>query len=61
MALYYRIDCRVLKYKMLATPEKRVTISFYKDHHLSDPVAFRDQLYSDFEALGVFGRIFLAS
>jgi UPF0176 protein len=61
MALYNRIDGRVLKEKMLATPEKRVTISFYKYHHLSDPVAFRDQLYSDFEALGVFGRIYVAS
>lgn len=61
MALYNRIDGRVLKEKMLATPEKRVTISFYKYHHLFDPVAFRDQLYSDFEALGVFGRIYVAS
>ena len=61
MALYNRIDGRVLKEKMLATPEKRVTISFYKYHHLSDPVGFRDQLYTDLEALGVFGRIYVAS
>lgn len=61
MALYNRIDGRVLKEKMLATPEKRVTLSFYKYHHLSDPVAFRDQLYSDLEALGVFGRIYIAA
>jgi UPF0176 protein len=61
MALYNRVDGRVLKEKMLAAPEKRVTISFYKYHHLSDPVAFRDQLYSDFETLGVFGRIYVAS
>jgi UPF0176 protein len=61
MALYNRIDGRVLKEKMLSTPEKRVTISFYKYHHLSDPVAFRDQLYTDLEALGVFGRIYVAS
>ncbi|MBT1686418.1 oxygen-dependent tRNA uridine(34) hydroxylase TrhO [Dawidia soli] len=61
MALYNRVDGRLLKEKMLATPEKRVTISFYKYHHLSDPVAFRDQLYRDLEALGVLGRIYVAS
>ncbi|MBL0744826.1 oxygen-dependent tRNA uridine(34) hydroxylase TrhO [Chryseolinea lacunae] len=61
MALYNRVNGRVLREKMQAETQNRVTISFYKYHHLADPQAFRDQLYQDLDALSVLGRIYVAA
>lgn len=61
MALHNRIEGRLLKEKIKTSTEKRVTISFYKYHHLADPKAFRDELYKGFEHLGVLGRIYVAN
>ena len=61
MALYNRIDGRVLKEKMRSLPEKRVTVSFYKYHHILDPGDFRDQLYLGLDSLNILGRIYVAS
>jgi len=60
MALYNKIDKRLLKEKMRSTPEKRVTISFYKYHQLTDPSAFRDELYLGLDSFRVQGRIYVA-
>jgi UPF0176 protein len=60
MALYNRIEGRVLKEKMRSAPEKRVTISFYKYHQLSDPSVFRDELYKILDTIGVLGRVYVA-
>lgn len=60
MALYNRIEGRVLKERLRALPEKRVTISFYKYHIIEDPASFRDQLYLNMDNLGVLGRIYVA-
>jgi UPF0176 protein len=60
MALYNRIDGRVLKEKMRSNPEKRVTISFYKYHHIFDPAVFRDELYKLLDSTEVLGRIYIA-
>jgi len=60
MALYNRIEGRLLKEKMRSLPEKRVTISFYKYHHITDPQSFRDELYLGLEFLHVLGRIYIA-
>ncbi len=60
MALYNKIDKRLLKEKMRSTPEKRVTISFYKYHQLADPSAFRDELYLGLDTFRVQGRIYVA-
>ena len=60
MALYNRIEGRLLKEKMRSIPEKRVTISFYKYHHITDPQNFRDELYLGLESLNVMGRIYIA-
>ena len=60
MALHNRIEGRLLKEKMRSAPEQRTTISFYKYHHISDPQAFRDQLYAGLEGLQVLGRIYVA-
>lgn len=61
MPLYNRINSRVLKEKMRSASEQRTTVSFYRYHHISDPVAFRDELYKNFESLGVLGRVYLAT
>ena len=61
MKLYNKIDSRILKEKLAASGEKRITISFYKYVHLKNAPLFRDHLYVKLDALGVFGRIYLAS
>jgi UPF0176 protein len=61
MALYNRVDSRLLKEKMRMTPEKRVTISFYRYHLITNTQEFRDQLYKDLDMLGILGRIYIAS
>jgi UPF0176 protein len=60
MALYNRINGRLLKEKMRSLPVKRVTISFYKYHHIADPLWFRDELYRGLESLEILGRIYVA-
>lgn len=61
MPLHNRIEGRILKEKIRSSPEKRVTISFYKYHHITDPSAFRNELYAGFDSMGVLGRIYLAT
>ncbi len=60
MALFNRVNGRVLKEKMRSIPEKRVTISFYKYHVITEPLEFRNELYKGFENLSVLGRIYVA-
>jgi UPF0176 protein len=60
MALYNRINGRTLKAQMRTESEKRVTISFYRYHVISDTQSFRDALYANLDALGVLGRIYVA-
>jgi UPF0176 protein len=61
MTLYNRIEGKVLKERLYLTPNPdRTTLSFYKYHHIADPKALRDQLYRDFAALEVWGRIYVA-
>jgi UPF0176 protein len=60
MPLHNRIDGRLLKEKIRATTEKRVTISFYKYHHIHNLGEFRDTLYLNLDQIGVLGRIYIA-
>jgi UPF0176 protein len=39
----------------------RITLSFYKYHRIEDPAGFRDRLFEAWDALGVLGRIYVAS
>jgi UPF0176 protein len=41
--------------------QQRTTLSFYKYHRIEDPSGFRDRLFAAWEALGVLGRIYIAS
>lgn len=60
MALYNRIDKRILKDRLKEIPYKRTTLSFYKYQFIEDPAAFRDQLYLGLEKMEVWGRIYVA-
>lgn len=58
--LHNRISRKELKERIQNDPTPRTTISFYCYFKIDEPKAFRDQLYKDFTALGVLGRIYLA-
>jgi UPF0176 protein len=58
--LYNRVNSDELKRQLLESDEARVTLSFYQYHHIEDPQNFRDQIYKDWSALGVFGRIYVS-
>ncbi len=58
--LHNRISRKELKERILLDETPRTTISFYSYFKIDEPKAFRDQLYKDFTALGVLGRIYLA-
>jgi UPF0176 protein len=58
--LHNRVSRKELKERIQQDPTPRTTISFYCYYKIEEPKAFRDQLYKDFTALGVMGRIYLA-
>jgi UPF0176 protein len=58
--LHNKVNSAELKKKIRESAEERTTISFYQYHHITDPKTFRDQLYLDWEKLGVLGRIYVA-
>jgi UPF0176 protein len=61
MALHNRVSADLLKQQLAAESFRRVTTSFYQYAKIEDPNLFRDQLYQQLFALGVFGRIYVAS
>lgn len=60
MALHNRVSRRELKERIIQDPTPRTTISFYCYFRIEDPAVFRNELYRDFAALGVMGRIYVA-
>lgn len=60
MALYNRIDKRILKDRLKDIPYQRKTLSFYKYHQIENPALFRDELYLGLDQLQVWGRIYIA-
>lgn len=51
---------RELRARLEAEGFPRTTLSFYRYVRLADPAALRNELYAEWEALGVLGRIYLA-
>ena len=39
---------------------KRLTLSFYKYHNITNPDIFRDHVYTQWHTLNILGRIFIA-
>src|SRR5258708_30919341 len=60
MGLYNRINSKLLKQRLHQSSQSRTTLSFYKYHAIEDPMAFRDALYVSWEAMDVWGRIYVA-
>ena len=59
--LHNRISNAELETANAGRNRKRITVSFYEYFYLSDPKAFRDELYKHLYQLKVFGRIYVAS
>ncbi|MEZ5013312.1 MAG: rhodanese-related sulfurtransferase [Chitinophagales bacterium] len=59
--LHNRISNQELKQRLMEEKEKRITISFYNYFPIAEPQSFRDALFLQFDALKVFGRIYIAS
>ncbi len=55
------MDRRVLKAQMAQDNIPRTTLSFYKYFKIQNPSEFRDQFYERAHALGVLGRVYIAS
>ncbi len=60
-ALFNKKGKEILKLELDAEPFNRVTASFYKYFELSDPYAFRDELFRKWDKLEIFGRIYVAA
>lgn len=60
MPLFNRINKAELKEAMLKSNVKRVTLSFYKYHPISELADFRDMLFRRFNDLDILGRIYVA-
>jgi UPF0176 protein len=58
--LHNRVDKRVLRQRIQKDSRPRTTISFYKYWPISDPAAFRDELYASWFPMGVLGRVYVA-
>ena len=59
--LHNRVSNQELKQKLYEENFPRTTISFYQYFSIQDPQAFRDELYRAFNAMKVFGRIYVAT
>ena len=58
--LHNRLSQTELKKMLVAEKEPRITISFYRYFFIENPAEFRNELYQKFNALKVFGRIYVA-
>jgi UPF0176 protein len=60
MLLHNRLSKPELIQKLKNEPFKRRTLSFYRYLSISEPLAFRDELYKAWSGLGCNGRIYIA-
>lgn len=60
VVLHNRVSQKELKERLYKETEERITISFYKYHHISNAGELRDELYKGLNLLNVFGRIYVA-
>jgi UPF0176 protein len=60
MELHNKYDKKILRKKLSEEDFKRITLSFYRYVILDDVELLRDTLYRQFDALKIFGRIYLA-
>lgn len=58
--LYNKIDRNILISELNNETFERKTCSFYKYINIANPKQIRDNLYSNWSKLGIFGRIYIA-
>ena len=61
MALYNKIDKKVLKERLYAETFQRTTLSFYRYAKIENPTDFRNDLYQQWDEWQVFGRVYIAT
>jgi UPF0176 protein len=59
--LYNKKSHKQLMEELRHEPFNRITCSFYRYISIDDPLSFRDEIYRDWAALNVFGRIYIAA
>ena len=59
--LHNTVSNKALKEAAMKDTTPRTTVSFYRYFDIVDPQAFRDELYKQFRAIGVLGRIYIAT
>ncbi|MFZ5552527.1 MAG: rhodanese-related sulfurtransferase [Bacteroidota bacterium] len=60
MALHNKYDKATLRKRLEAEPFTRKTVSFYRYVIIHDAHQMRDDLYRDWSALGILGRVYVA-
>lgn len=60
MKLFNKVNKEELKHRLLESTEPRTTLSFYQYAHIENPDRFRNELYLLLDAVGTFGRIYVA-
>jgi len=60
MALYNLVNKQILKEKLHSSQQDRITLSFYKYHHIQETLHFRNELFRQWQSLDVLGRTFIA-
>lgn len=58
--LHNRVSQKELKERLYQENEPRTTLSFYRYFSIESPKDFRNDLYKTFDALKVFGRVYIA-
>jgi len=61
MQLYNKLSAKERAELIEKAGDKRITLSFYKYHKISNTSLFRDYLFQMWEHLDVLGRIYIAS
>ena len=60
MQLYNKLSAKERAELIDEAGEKRLTISFYKYHHIANPQIFRDHLFVNWNELDVLGRTYIS-
>ena len=60
MALYNKYDKNTLLKKLESENFKRLTLSFYRYVIIADPEIMRDELFREWNELGILGRVYIA-
>lgn len=58
--MYNKYDKQTLRKKLDSENFIRKTVSFYRYVIIEDPAILRDELYREWEALGILGRVYVA-